>query len=212
MSFMRLKLSLKFFIAFLSTSFMIVVIMVCAMQFYAYRNFSDYIHKVEVTRLNELIPLLSLEYRKSNGWERLQDNSYRWHELIKPNESAAYSEKPPTIPSGFEYYMETPRPPLQPFPPPGVQRADSPREGFGRFLAGDRRNRIPLLPGEHKTEGIVPHEWQSGQVRSLPYEDIDIKRSVIYGDKDLLTQVFSNLLENTLRYTDSPGCLTVRSF
>ena len=30
------------------------------------------------------------------------------------------------------------------------------------------------------------------------------------GDKDRLMQVFSNLLENTLRYTDSPGCLTVR--
>ncbi len=33
---------------------------------------------------------------------------------------------------------------------------------------------------------------------------------IIEGDKDRLMQVFSNLLENTLRYTDSPGCLTVR--
>jgi two-component system sensor histidine kinase BaeS len=35
-------------------------------------------------------------------------------------------------------------------------------------------------------------------------EDISIK-----GDRDRLMQVFSNLLENTLRYTDAPGTLTV---
>ena len=38
----------------------------------------------------------------------------------------------------------------------------------------------------------------------------DTETITIPGDKDRLTQVFSNILENTLRYTDSPGCLTVR--
>jgi len=38
----------------------------------------------------------------------------------------------------------------------------------------------------------------------------DTETLTIPGDKDRLTQVFSNILENTLRYTDSPGCLTVR--
>jgi two-component system sensor histidine kinase BaeS len=35
---------------------------------------------------------------------------------------------------------------------------------------------------------------------------------IITGDRDRLMQVFSNLLENTLRYTDTPGTLTVRQF
>ena len=79
---MRLKLSVKFFMAFLATSFTIVIVMVAAMQFYAYRNFLDYIHKVEAIRLSELSPMLSREYRASNGWDRLRDNPERWYELI----------------------------------------------------------------------------------------------------------------------------------
>ena len=38
----------------------------------------------------------------------------------------------------------------------------------------------------------------------------DRETITIPGDKDRLTQVFSNILENTLRYTDCPGSLTVR--
>jgi two-component system sensor histidine kinase BaeS len=34
---------------------------------------------------------------------------------------------------------------------------------------------------------------------------------IIMGDKDRLTQLFSNLIENTLRYADSPGTLTLRA-
>ena len=48
--------------------------------------------------------------------------------------------------------------------------------------------------------------------RGIEIADVlgDAKTITIKGDKDWLTQVFSNLLENTLRYTDFPGCLTVR--
>ena len=34
--------------------------------------------------------------------------------------------------------------------------------------------------------------------------------AVIQGDRDRLTQLFSNLVENTLRYSDSPGTLSIR--
>jgi len=41
--------------------------------------------------------------------------------------------------------------------------------------------------------------------------DFDIQRPVfIRGDADRLTQLFSNLMENSLRYTDSPGTLRIR--
>jgi two-component system sensor histidine kinase BaeS len=35
---------------------------------------------------------------------------------------------------------------------------------------------------------------------------------IVIGDRDRLIQVFSNLLENTLRYTDTPGSLAVRQY
>jgi len=37
----------------------------------------------------------------------------------------------------------------------------------------------------------------------------DLRAAVIHGDADRLAQVFGNLLQNTLRYTDAPGTLRV---
>jgi two-component system sensor histidine kinase BaeS len=107
---MRLKLSIKFYIAFLATSFTIVVVMIAAMQFYVNRSFSDYIQKVEVARLSELGPVLSREYLESSGWQRLRDDPERWHELVRPRDSAAYAEKPPIMPSNYESYLKSPPP------------------------------------------------------------------------------------------------------
>ena len=103
--------------------------MVVAMQFYAYRSFSDYIHKVEAIRLSELSPILSREYQGSNGWERLRDNPERWHELSRPRGSASYAEKPPSMPSGFESYLEP--------PPPRERRGEDRRDTWHRFPEDD---------------------------------------------------------------------------
>jgi two-component system, OmpR family, sensor histidine kinase BaeS len=115
---MRLNLSFKFFISFLATSITIVIVMVVTMHYYAYQNFSDYIQKVEAIRLGELTPVLSREYRDSKGWDLLRDNPERWHELLRPFDSAAYTEKPPSIPSGFKSSVI----PLPPPPPPRERR------------------------------------------------------------------------------------------
>jgi len=39
----------------------------------------------------------------------------------------------------------------------------------------------------------------------------DCYRIVSEGDKDRLVRLFSNLIENTMRYADSPGTLTIRA-
>ena len=153
---MRLNLSFKFFIAFLAMSFAIVAVMVVAMQFYAYRSFSDYIHKVEAIRLRELSPVLVREYQRSNGWERLRDNPERWHELLQPRGSAAYAEKPPLMPSGFESFVKPIQPPL----PRGhrVESRPDRRPGFPEDgMLRDRQGRRPL-PDEPDAERRPPRE------------------------------------------------------
>jgi len=133
--------------------------MVVAMQFYAYRSFSDYIHKVEAIRLSELSAALSREYESSNGWERLRDNPERWRELLRPRGSAAYAEKPPSMPSGFESYLK----PLQP-PPPRERR------GKGRR---DRERGLPEDDGLQDGQDRRPPPDEQNPERKPPRDDSD---------------------------------------
>jgi len=65
------KLSYKLFATLLLTSLLIVVIMVAVMQYYASRNFADYVIKMEMARLDALVDNLAAEYKKDQGWDRL---------------------------------------------------------------------------------------------------------------------------------------------
>ncbi len=168
---MRLNLSIKFFIAFLVTSFTIVVIMVVAMQFYAYRSFSDYIHKVEAIRLSELSPVMSREYQVNKGWDRLRDNPERWQELLKPRDSAAYSEKAPLMPSGFESHVK----PSQPAPPRERRGDDRPNKRRRVPDEDAQRDRRPL-----PDEGVQ----RDGQNRGPPPDERDADRRPPRDDRD----------------------------
>jgi two-component system, OmpR family, sensor histidine kinase BaeS len=156
---MRLNLSIKFFIAFLATSFTIVAVMVVAMQLYAYQNFSDYIHKVEALRLGELSPILGQEYQAGNGWERLRNDPQLWHELLRPRGSAAYAEKPPSMPSGFESYLKPPP------PPPRAEHRDEGRR--------DRGRRDPVNDALQDGQDRRPPPDEQGAERRPPQDDRD---------------------------------------
>jgi two-component system sensor histidine kinase BaeS len=170
---MRLNLSIKFFIAFLATSFTIVVVMVATMQFYAYRSFSDYIHKVEAIRLSELSSVMSREYQLSNSWERLRDNPQRWHELLRPRGSVAYAEKPPSLPSGFESFVK----PLPP-PPPGEHKG----EGLP-----DRRRGFPDDDVQREGQGRRPSLEERDAERRPPRDDRDRNERPVFGIEHRLT-------------------------
>ncbi|MEW5801703.1 MAG: ATP-binding protein [bacterium] len=80
---MKTKLSYKIFSVFLLNCLMIVVFMVLIMQFYSFRNFADYVNKVEMEKLGDLVHELSLEYQKHQGWRHLKDPFY-WHGIVRP--------------------------------------------------------------------------------------------------------------------------------
>lgn len=149
---MRIKLSFKFFLAFLATSMTIIVVMVMAMQFFARKNFEDYIHQVEATRLSELSSMLGREYQNNTGWKGLRNDPRRWRRILRPRDSAAYKENPPALPPGFES-------PLKPPPPPRRRRGDErrgpERKAFPNYSPPDRQpppgieHRLALFD-EHK--------------------------------------------------------------
>ena len=68
---MQLKLAYKIFLAFLLTSFMVVVLMVGSMRYFVSRNFADYVNQTALDRLDALVDALSAEYQRDQGWQHL---------------------------------------------------------------------------------------------------------------------------------------------
>jgi two-component system, OmpR family, sensor histidine kinase BaeS len=101
---MKAKLSYKIFLAFLLTSIMIVVLMTAIMGYFARRNFEDFVNKMEMGRLDELITELSDFYQAHQGWESLRGDPGIFHEMMKP-------EPPGHSPQGPPVMAERPEPP-----------------------------------------------------------------------------------------------------
>jgi len=113
------KLSYKLFATLLLTSLLIVVIMVAVMQYYASRNFADYVIKMEMARLDALVDNLAAEYKKDQGWDRLINNFSRWRELTRPKPlpGEPFPPGPPGFAGGPDFPGDRDRPPPPPPPP-----------------------------------------------------------------------------------------------
>ena len=79
---MRVKLFYKIFAAFLLTSIMVVGLMIGIMRFYVARNFTDFVHKEALERLDNLTDRLANEYQ-INGWQRLEDDPQIWRTIVR---------------------------------------------------------------------------------------------------------------------------------
>ncbi|MFC1591878.1 ATP-binding protein [Thermodesulfobacteriota bacterium] len=118
-----MNLTIKFFLAFLLVSVAIVTLMIGIMQVTAQRNFANYIHTMEIMRLEEVVAALAGHYREDGGWESLRNNSEQWRELLRPQR--------------FERGRgRFGRPP----PPPGFDRPPPPRK-FGGAADQDHERR-----------------------------------------------------------------------
>jgi two-component system sensor histidine kinase BaeS len=115
----KIRLSYKLFAVFLLTSLMIVVIMVGVSQYYATRNFADYIKKIEMERLDELVRELAAVYQQDQGWELLKKDFPRWLKLTRPRHH--HGGPPPPGPPDFARKPDSLRglEPPPPPPPPG---------------------------------------------------------------------------------------------
>lgn len=112
---MKLKLSHKLFASFLCTSLLTVVAMVVIMHIYATRNFTDYVNRVEMEKLSDLLDELKEEYITHEGWGHLREDSDLWWDILR---SKIYRAD-----------LDLPLPP----PPPPVEE----------FLGQERSSKLP---------------------------------------------------------------------
>ncbi len=117
-----MKLSYKFFLAFSVTAMVLIILLVGIMQFFAYRNFSDYVNNLEMSKLDDLVRSLTNEYQKSLGWKTLRANHKRWREIIETsipkddfNRNHPLPDQEDLLRRHPQYQSDRKRPPL-PFP------------------------------------------------------------------------------------------------
>ena len=79
---MRFSILTKFFLSFLVSGVLLVGLMVGAMQFYTFRNFSEYVDRMELDNLSGLLEALSAEYSKHGDWAFIRHNHEEWIKIF----------------------------------------------------------------------------------------------------------------------------------
>lgn len=79
---MRFPLLTKFFIAFLTTTAILVGLMIGLIQFFAVENFSDYVDQMELKQLDPLVEQLVEEYEMHESWDFLRQNHKEWRRIF----------------------------------------------------------------------------------------------------------------------------------
>jgi two-component system, OmpR family, sensor histidine kinase BaeS len=148
---MNLSFKHKVFLTLLLNSIVIVICMLLIASHYAFRNFEEYVVKVERKQVVELVELLSREYRRTQSWEPLLDKLGHWVEMVgirpgPPPREEGPASRPPLPPP----FLPTPRSVTK---PPGgesmVQSAHDPSR-TGPPPPGARSTRFALFDAQKK--------------------------------------------------------------
>lgn len=117
---MRIRLSYKIFGVFLLTSFFIVAFTIGALRFFVYRDFAEYVNKMEMEKLGNLMDTLKVEYQNREGWQRLKSNRSLWRTIVESSFSQEDAGGPAQLPATHEFKKqeaEMPGPDMHPPPP-----------------------------------------------------------------------------------------------
>lgn len=98
-----MRLRYKFFIALLTTSFLILVLLIGIMQLFVYRNFADFINRTELAKLDNLVIALAENYQNNNGWEEIKQDRHRFIRILDQilPEKSDKKHRPPHLAPGF---------------------------------------------------------------------------------------------------------------
>ncbi len=140
---MRMSLLTKFFLSFLAAGVVLVGILISTMQFYAFKNFSDYVTQSEYQQLDTLVPILTSEYRTNkNDWSFLRHNHSKWVSIFE-EAGLVFPPKPSRLPQGLnQAFLNPPKSPLI----AGHHRPPRPRPGdLGpRILLFDKNKQLVM--------------------------------------------------------------------
>ena len=110
-----MKLKYKLFIALVSTSCLILLLVVEVMQYTIRKNFIGFLNDVEFRKQTQMIDLLKESYTRHAGWEVFKKSPQAWHDLLGMVRSVRGKiEMPPLGPRG----SHPPGPDLVPNGPP----------------------------------------------------------------------------------------------
>ncbi len=191
---MRLKLTHKFFLAILIYSLLIVGLMIGTVQFFAYRNFSDYVNRVELDQLDGLVQSLSALYQQEGGWDSLRADPQAFKEILRlsfpDQQSTRQQRRPPPRDrqrreeqARQDNRREFRRPPREDRRPPPLDREY--REDDAR-----RDQRPPRREEERREPGARPEnpgQAPSGLSRRLSL--FDEEKGLVFGNPHLSEQV-----------------------
>ncbi|MDM8567722.1 ATP-binding protein [Candidatus Halobeggiatoa sp. HSG11] len=97
-----MKLSYKFFIAFLLTNVISVALMIFIIHFNLSKNFMAFVNQRDTEILNSLNNIMVSEYQTQQSWNRLKDNQQLWNELLRPVSAKLKYLKRLPPPFGFD--------------------------------------------------------------------------------------------------------------
>ncbi len=79
---MKIGITLKLFLAFFTTSIIVIITMLVAVRCSFQSGFLDYINRVEIERLDALAVIIADEYEKQGDWSFIKNKKGIWHRLI----------------------------------------------------------------------------------------------------------------------------------
>ncbi len=77
------RLFIKFFLLFLLTSMVSVILMIGVMQFVVYRHFSEYLDQTTLKSLDGVKAALGSAYKADEGWDRFRNNPKYWRDFLE---------------------------------------------------------------------------------------------------------------------------------
>ena len=194
---MKFNIFLKLFFAMLLSMVIVVGAMMASTQWSFRQGLAEYIHKVELERVEALLPVLAKAYRENGNWDFLHGNRRAWIGLLEQgleNDRANKGSEPSETPV-------TPAPPLlpetenlgfPPLPPPdSMPLIEPPPPPDGWVKPPPFRHEAGPSPHRHHHPRLLPNDplFLGGRLRLLDADHKHVVGPPVHDNKETLRPI-----------------------